>query len=129
MVIEVTTRHIVWMPGDTAEEAVKAANYHPWYELAKAGENDAFTSAEVRAPNEWDWDEVYERSYFGSYPGLECDAHVEAHHAEALRQKWAAEKTACAAAGHPNTDTPLSDGRVWCVGCREYLPVLASTGA
>jgi hypothetical protein len=128
VIVEITTKHVVWVYADTPGEALASARQSPFYELVKDGETDVYTSSEVRAPDKWDWDEIYERSYSGGYQGVECDAHVEAHHAELRRQKREAEQAACTAAGHPDTNPPLSDGRRWCMGCRAYLPALASAG-
>jgi len=129
VIIEVTTRHVVWLDADTPDDALRNAKQYPFYEITSDGETDVTTYWDVRLPDRYDWEEVYERSYCGGYPGRECDAHVE----EYRRQKWiakrAAEKAACTAAGHPSIEKPLSDGRRWCPGCSEYLPAPAGIGA
>lgn len=122
VVIEVTTRHVVWLQGDSADEALTYAKQYPFYELIKDGETDVSTWCDYSLPDSrYDWDEVYEMSYCGAYQGRECNAHVEAYRFEQHRAKREAERAACTDAGHPKLEKPLSDGRAWCPGCCKYL--------
>jgi hypothetical protein len=124
VIVEYTQRHIIWVEADTHEGAVDQARYDTW---DKTDDQETLFEAgcSVQAPKDaWDWQEVYSDHYYEPY-STEANAHVEAHEAELRRRKLAAEKAACAAAGHPDTEPPLSDGRVWCKGCTQYLPSLA----
>ena len=122
VVVEVTTRHVVWVDGDTQDDALRNANQYPWYELVNDGETDVSTWAEVLSPSRSDWDEVYGYGFGGGYPNRDCEAHIESYRHEQFRLRREAAKAACTAAGHPETESPLSDGRRWCQGCTEYLP-------
>src|SRR5689334_13883860 len=116
VIVEVTTKHVVWVQADTADEALRFAERQPFYELTKVGDTDVATWSSVSLPDgQYDWDEVYEMSYGGSYTGVECDAHVDTHRTELRRREREAKKAACIAAGHPEVETYRS-GAVWCVG-------------
>lgn len=124
VIIEVTTQHVVWVDADSQQDAVKHANDYPFYELISDNETAATFWHSVAAPAQYDWDTVYPRwGSDGSYIGRDANAHVEWHRHHLQMQEWAAEKAACTEAGHPDMEEePLSDGRRWCKGCREYLP-------
>jgi hypothetical protein len=127
--VEVTTKHVVWVYADDADEALQTVNRTPFYELIKDGETDVSTWTRADLPDgQYDWDEVYDQSYGGGYAGVECDAHVFAHQAELHRREWEARKATCTAAGHP--DVEVYTDRTWCRGCSQYITVqTAEAGA
>lgn len=128
VIVEVTTRHIVWVDGDTTEEALRNANRRPWYELVSDGETDVDTWAEVTGPQfRSDWDDIYDVAYGGGYGGRGFEAHVDTHRRHEDEVKRAAKRAACVKAGHPNTGEPLTSGRLWCPDCSEYLMAAPST--
>lgn len=119
VIVEYTHRHIVWVDADNPKDAADRMQSEPY---EKTDDHETLSSSwwEVREPKSYDWADIYPVCPDGPYT-TEADAHVEWHrHAMRMRQREA-EKAACAAAGHLETEEPLSDGRIWCKGCREYL--------
>lgn len=125
VIIEVTTQHVVWIAAESAGQALDYAKSTPFYELIDDSKTAATYWDSVHAPDGYDWETVYPQwGSDGSYLGRNADAHVETHKHHLSTQKLAAERAACAEAGHPDTETPISDGRRWCKGCRTYLPAV-----
>lgn len=120
--VEYSQRHIVWIEADSPEKAAERVASWP-YESTNDDETLFESGLSVRAPKDrWDWKDVYSEGDYGSPYTTECDAHVEEHKRVLWLRQREAEKAACAAAGHPETESPLRDGRVFCKGCHEYLP-------
>lgn len=127
VLVEYTQRHVIWVTADDQDQAVSNA-HHNIYDRTDDGETLVEFACSIAAPkHSWDWEDVYSDHYGESYDATQ-DAHVQAHDSEMRRQKWAAERQACAEAGHPDRREPLSDGRVWCPGCSQYLPAVATMG-
>lgn len=123
VIVEYTHRHVVWVPADSPDDAL-ASMQSDGYELTNDRETLADAGWTVEAPKyDSDWSLVYSDGWGNGPYRLRYDAHVETHRLEMARQKREADKAACISAGHPNREEPLSDGRRWCDGCREYLPV------
>ena len=94
-------QHIVWIEADTQADAVEQLrNDGEWYEHIRDNETCASFWHEVDPPTEYDWWTVYHGGE--GYPGLKADAHVQVHKATQYAAARAAEKKACAAAGHPD---------------------------
>ncbi len=87
VIVEVTLTHVVWVDGaDNHADAVKMVNDYS-YEYLDDQETLADMAECVRAPNKWDWEDVYnqwDRSM--PYQPLQCDAHVKTHYARTLRK-------------------------------------------
>lgn len=118
VIVEYTHRHVVWVNADGPKDAADRLQSEP-YERTSDNETLAESWWEVREPRPYDWTDIY--GYCTGPYAVEADAHVEWHRIEMRRQQLEAERVACRAAGHPETEGRLSDGRVWCKGCREYL--------
>lgn len=119
VIVEYTFKHVVWVE---AGSPAKAAKYVQEVPYEHTSDQTTLCSAwwEVSEPKDWDWrGAVYDYSD-GPYTTL-ADAHVETHKAEMRRQKLAADRAACTAAGHPETQPPIFDGRIWCKRCVTYL--------
>lgn len=116
--VEYTQTHIVWVEADSPERAAEHLASWP-YDNTKDDETLFRSGLSVHAPKDhWDWEDAYED---GEAYSADHDAHVE-HHRFTLRiQKEAAERAACTEAGHPDTDPPIWDGRIWCNRCKRYL--------
>lgn len=122
VIVEYSQRHIVWIEASSPERAAERVASWP-YDVTKDQDSLADSGVAVRAPKDrWDWEDVYGENYGSSPYTTEADAHVEAHEHELRRREERVARAACAASGHPETKPPLSDGRIWCVGCVEYLP-------
>jgi hypothetical protein len=125
VIVEYTHQHIVWVEAESPEQAVAYLEDAPHEETSDQKTLQSFGYT-VKQPERWDWSDVYDYSD-GPYSTL-ADAHVQVHEAEMRRQKLEAERAACTAAGHPNTEPPIWDGRIWCKGCTTYLkPVTIKT--
>jgi hypothetical protein len=100
VIVTVEHTHVVWVTGDTQKDAVESIkNDGAWYENINDQETLASTGVKMAAPDEWDWDNVYEGDYFGSYAPMQCDEHVQTH----TRHLRAEAMKACASAGHPGS--------------------------
>lgn len=118
VIVEYTYRHVVWVE---ANSPAAAATYLQETPYESTDDQSTLVSSwwKVSEPDRYDWDDLY--GYVeGTYQN-EADAHVQVHQAEMRRQKLAADRAACTAAGHPNTEPPIWDGRIWCKDCTTYL--------
>lgn len=123
VIVTVTNEHVVWVEGYCPDDALEnLKNDGEWYERIRDQETLASFWQDYRKPGDehhsLDWDTVMNgEPYGGSYPGMRCDAHVEAWRHEIARVKWEAEKAACVEAGHPKREPSLIAGEVWCPTC------------
>jgi hypothetical protein len=137
VIVTDTRVHVIWVRASSQEDAVDRARYDTG-EMLHDGETLASFDLRVRKPGDdfhhWDWETVYDGDYYGSYQGVQCDAHVETRrwHLERLRRE--AERVVCVAAGHPKIEerTYGSDRRWYCptLGCGwfDYDPRPSAAG-
>jgi hypothetical protein len=94
--------HVVWVQADSLSDALEQLQCDPeWYESISDQETLTGFWTDMSTPDTWDWQsKVYDRGEF--YPGLQADAHVQIHKAVQYAAARAAQKAACAAAGHPD---------------------------
>lgn len=114
-----TSRYVIWVDGFDQEAAVERAGNDTWERLP---DDEALVASDltVAAPgDEWDWATVYDGG--DVYPGLLCDAHVEAHRAHLWQLERAALAAECAAADHPHHRRTTGNGRVECTLCQVTL--------
>lgn len=112
VIVEYTHRHVVWVEADDQTEAVAYWQDEP-YRVTDDAETLFDASYSVGAPDEWDWDSVYDGGH--SYAGRYFDAHVQEYHSEMYR-RMGAEVDREDAAEDAGT-LPLGDRRT-CRPCR-----------
>lgn len=116
VIVEYTFRHVVWVESGSQQRAVERLSDQP-YEFTDDQETLCESGWKVTAPNEWDWDDVYEGDYFGAYQGLECNAHVE------TRRQWLRALDQAhqrATAENEDRDGIPADQRLTCSLCRTW---------
>ena len=96
VIITDTREHVVWMHGDTEDDALRNAEHFELYELV-AEHNLAECFMSIRKPDAWDQRLVTEDGG-GGYLGTECTEPAEA----IRRHIYDAKQAACAEAGHPD---------------------------
>jgi hypothetical protein len=74
VLVTYTEVHVLWVSADSQQDAVDELT-EPW-ELTNS-ETRASCWNEVKAPDRWDWDTVYNGDW--PYSGLDCNAHVEVY--------------------------------------------------
>lgn len=93
--------HVVWVQADSLADALDQLKNDPeWYESISDQETLCGFWQDMSTPDKWEWSKVYDRGEV--YPGMQADAHVQVHRAAQYAADRAAEKAACAAAGHPD---------------------------
>jgi hypothetical protein len=116
VIVEYTFRHVVWVEADDAQRAVDRLLDEP-YEYTNDQETLCSSDWKVKAPDQWDWDDVYEGDYYGAYRGLECNAHVE----ERRRWMWVLNHAhQQATAENEDLDGVQAEQRKTCAVCREW---------
>lgn len=133
VVVTYEYRHVVWVDApdledgqplaDAMKDAKRCIENEP-YEYTRDNETMISADYDTDVPNE-----LYLRFYvygYGDHPGggKQHDAHVHTHRYMQQVQRRERERAECTAAGHPNLERPISDGRRYCPGCGRYLKLV-----
>lgn len=116
MLVTGTTHYVVWVHAESAEEAHEYAASDTYDYIRDDQSVDVWLDAEKDPAETAHFIWLYGSTFMPQH-----DAHVHTHRAEMACRKREAERAACTAAGHPETEKPLTDGRAWCSGCSRYL--------
>lgn len=116
VIVEYTEVHVVWVEAPTPADAVEYLRDEPYELTSSATSVDGYH--EVRQPGR----------YEEGLTEVRCDAHVLAHQAHLYNVKREAEKAACAAAGHPNSELRPYAKETWCPVCY-WLPTVEAVPA
>lgn len=110
-----TIEHVIWVEGETHDEALEAASQET-HELTGPSTCSSADMNVEKPGSSWDWERVYENSYH-SYQGIKCDAHEE------TRRHWLWELDRLhqqATADNEDLDAVPADQRVTCPVCRTW---------
>lgn len=117
--VEETTVRLIWVPGESAEDAAKQFSEYPGDYNYGQGSDPVDGWITGVAPSgdigPYDWDSVY--GYSGAAD--EPDMHVTWHRIHLEQQK----REAHGALGHPGVTDRELDGKRWCPECSYWVEV------
>lgn len=110
-----TIEHVIWVEGETHDEALEAASQET-HELTSSSTCSSADMNVEKPDSSWDWERVYENSYH-SYQGIKCNAHEE------TRREWLWEldrRHQQATADNEDLDGISAEQRKTCAVCRVW---------